>query len=77
MGVKVIFFGQLSDVTGRSTLEIEDVADTSGLRDRIHDRFPALASTTYRIAVEKKIVTENTALKGETTVALLPPFSGG
>ena len=77
MAIKVMFFGQLADITGISSLDVEDVSDTGALREKIHFRFPALANTTYRIAVERKIVSGNTDLRYETTVALLPPFSGG
>ena len=77
MAIKVILFGQLADKTGRSVLELEDVADTHALQQHLQACFPALAGTTYRIAVDKKMVSENTVLTKETTVALLPPFSGG
>ena len=77
MAIKVILFGQLADVTGKSTLELEGVNDTQALQKKMNTDFPALAGTTYRIAVDKKMVTGNTALPNEATVALLPPFSGG
>jgi molybdopterin synthase sulfur carrier subunit len=77
MAIKVILFGQLGDIAGRQAMEIEYVADTHELVQKVHDSFPELAGITYRIAVEKKIITDNTALQDETTVALLPPFSGG
>jgi molybdopterin converting factor small subunit len=77
MAIKVILFGQLGDIAGRQAMEIEYAADTRELVQKVHDSFPELADITYRIAVEKKIITDNTALQDETTVALLPPFSGG
>ena len=77
MAIKVILFGQLVDLAGRSGFDIDEAADTRTLQQKIHASFPALAGVTYRIAVNKKVVTENTALPEEVTVALLPPFSGG
>jgi sulfur-carrier protein len=77
MAIKVILFGQLIDLTGKNTLELEDVRDTHALQQKIHTEFPALAGTTYRIAVDKKMITEKTDIPDNTTIALLPPFSGG
>ena len=31
----------------------------------------------YRIAIDKKIITSNTAITETSDIALLPPFSGG
>ncbi len=77
MAVKVMLFGQLAGLAGKSSFEIEDAVDTQTLQQVLHASFPALDGTTYRIAVNKKIITESTTLPHETTVALLPPFSGG
>lgn len=77
MAINLILFGQLVEVTGISQLQVEDAGDTASLQQKVHDRFPALAGATYRIAVDKQIVKENTILKEGSTVALLPPFSGG
>jgi len=77
MAIKVILFGQLAEITGRHTLELEDISDTETLQKKMNSDFPALAGTTYRIAVDKKLISENTSLPNEVTVALLPPFSGG
>lgn len=75
--IQVLLFGQLAELAGASNVEFDGVADTASLQQQLHRRMPALAATTYRIAVNKIIVTENTPLSGDATVALLPPFSGG
>jgi sulfur-carrier protein len=77
MSVNVIVFGQLTDIVGKAPLTVEDVADTSQLVQRLQERYPALANAPYIIAVDKQIVNGNTALTGNNTVALLPPFAGG
>jgi sulfur-carrier protein len=77
MPVQVIVFGQLTDILGKNPITIEDVADTSELVEQLNQRFPALAKAPFIIAVDKQIVNENTALAGNNTVALLPPFAGG
>jgi molybdopterin converting factor small subunit len=75
--IHVMLFGQLADLAGTGSLEVDDVADTAALQQQLHRRIPALAGATYRIAVNKTVVTQNTHLTGDVTVALLPPFSGG
>ena len=77
MSVNVIVFGQLTDIVGKAPLTVEDVSDTSQLVQRLQERYPALVNAPYIIAVDKQIVNGNTALNGNNTVALLPPFAGG
>ena len=77
MATKIILFGQLTEITGKSNLVLDNVADTNELQQKLHACYPALTQVKYRIAVDKKMVLENTPLSNDTTVALLPPFSGG
>jgi molybdopterin converting factor small subunit len=77
MQVNIIIFGQLTDITNAAQFSLEDVADTNELTKRLHASYPALGSSRYVMAVDKKIVDENTALTNNVTVALMPPFSGG
>jgi sulfur-carrier protein len=77
MSVNFIVFGQLTDIVGKAPLTVEDVSDTSQLVQRLQERYPALVNAPYIIAVDKQIVNSNTALTGNNTVALLPPFAGG
>lgn len=76
MTTQIIIFGQLTDITG-NTLTLDNVPDTNTLVQELHNRFPLLAKAKYVIAVDKKLVQSNTPLSSESTVALLPPFSGG
>lgn len=77
MQVTLILFGQLVDITGSNSLVIEEAPDTDQLTQHLHQQYPALKNIKYAIAVDKKIVNGNTQLANGTTVALLPPFSGG
>lgn len=76
MSVTIIIFGQLAEITGNS-LVLENINDTVELVESLHRQFPALAATKYKIAVNRKLVNENTLLEKNCEVALLPPFSGG
>lgn len=77
MEINLISFGQVTDITGESTMKISGAKDTDELTLKLIEKFPSLLSIKYSVAVNKKIIQENTELKNEDTVALLPPFSGG
>lgn len=76
MQVNIIIFGRLTDITGASIV-LNDVSDTNALVKKLHNLYPALTTSKYAIAVNKKIVNENTVLTENSIIALLPPFSGG
>jgi sulfur-carrier protein len=76
MTVNIIIFGQLRDALGEQ-LVLNDVSDIAGLKKRLHEQYPAMNATTYMVAINKKLVTENTGLTENCTVAILSPFSGG
>jgi molybdopterin synthase sulfur carrier subunit len=76
MSVKVILFGKLADIAG-GAVSVDNVTDTDGLINALHKDYPEFIKTKYVIAVDKQVIKENTVLKKKSTVALLPPFSGG
>ena len=77
MKIQVMIFGQLTDIVNGNTLTLSGIADTDNLVKELNKQYPALAQAKYIIAVDKQTVTTNTNLKDGSTVALLPPFSGG
>ena len=76
MSVKIILFGKLADIAGGS-VSVDNVADTDTLINTLHKNYPEFTKTKYVIAVDKQLIKENTTLNKKSTVALLPPFSGG
>lgn len=77
MQINVILFGQLTDITGKASLSLQNVSDTDSLIQQLNETYPALANSKYIIAVDKKVIAQNTLLTDNSTVALMPPFSGG
>jgi molybdopterin converting factor small subunit len=77
MQINILLFGQLTDITGTSSMVLDNLPDTDAVTMKLHKKFPALANSKYVIAVDKKIISANTQLTDSSTVALLPPFSGG
>jgi molybdopterin converting factor small subunit len=76
MSIRIILFGRLADIAGNS-VSLNDVRDTDSLINVLHNNYPALAESKYVIAVNKQVITSNTLLNENSTIALLPPFSGG
>lgn len=77
MHIQVMIFGQLAEVTKTNTLTLAGITDTNGLVAALNKLYPALAGSKYIIAVNKQTINSNTTLNESSTVALLPPFSGG
>jgi sulfur-carrier protein len=77
MITEVMFFGQLTDITGNTKLEVEHAKDTDELKEKLFHQYPALAQAKFRIAVDNKLVNDNTAIHAGSKIAFMPPFSGG
>ena len=77
MTTTILLFGQLTDIAGTDSLIVEAVVDTDRLITKLQQSYPALLNSKYVIAVDKNIIAGNTLLTDKSTVALLPPFSGG
>ncbi|MFN8358350.1 MAG: MoaD/ThiS family protein [Candidatus Kapaibacterium sp.] len=75
--MKIIPFGRLADILGHKAVLVDHIFDTDGLRKALERQFPQIMHIQYLVAVNRKIVTENTTITDDATIALLPPFSGG
>jgi molybdopterin converting factor subunit 1 len=79
--VKVLFFGRLKDVFGRSeeSLDVNDASTIEQLFALYSERIPELAK--YRSSVvasrNQEFVSWDTLLHSGDEVAFLPPVSGG
>ena len=81
MRVRVLFFGMLKDLAGRSSEDC-DLPEGTSLRavfDSYATRFPRLAelSKSIVLARNQEFAEPSTALKEGDEVAFLPPVSGG
>lgn len=77
MKIDVLFFGILTEVTGSSKLEVNDVKDIESLTTYLKKQFPAFSNYAYQVSVNHKLMKENAALNDKDEVAYLPPFAGG
>jgi sulfur-carrier protein len=77
MGVEIILFGQLTEKVGGNHFVMENPGNTSLLKTQLFEKFPALENAKFTIAINNKIVFENTSIKDDDKIVLMPPFSGG
>jgi sulfur-carrier protein len=75
--INILIFGQLTDITGVGDFMLENIGDTNSLLAYLHAQYPALRHSKFVLAVNKQTVFENTILSDNSTIALLPAFSGG
>jgi sulfur-carrier protein len=75
--IQILFFGQIAEITGTDQFQIGNINDTDQLVSQLNSMYPPLIHTQYVLALDKKMITGNTPLTENCTVALLPPFSGG
>jgi molybdopterin synthase sulfur carrier subunit len=73
--VKIISFGRLKEILGPD-FEAE-AKNTDQLLNKLNEKFPQLKDLKLRIAVNQKIISENTELHNNDVAALMPPYSGG
>ncbi|MBK5270094.1 MAG: MoaD/ThiS family protein [Bacteroidia bacterium] len=77
MRVNVIIFGQLKDIIHSKSLVVEEIGSTDKLIQHLNGVYPELINSKYLIAVQKEIISSDTVLNNNDTVALLPPYAGG
>lgn len=77
MKIRILCFGSIADITGKSEIEICDAKSTDEAKSQLENKFPKLREVSYVLAVDKKIISHNSPLNDNATIALLPPFSGG
>lgn len=74
--VKVLYFGEAQDVAGRSE-EMLTTTDTASLRKQLTEKYPAMRSIPFRMALNRRLLNEESMLNKNDIIAILPPFQGG
>ena len=81
MGVKVevLYFAALRDAAGVASERVEtDAADLAALYAQLHAKHPLpFPQRQLRVAVDGEFAHWGDALRADTTVAFIPPVSGG
>jgi len=77
MSINLLFFGQLSALTGSNSITVENIEDTESLQLYLFEKFPEMANIKFAIALNNEVILKNTVINNGDTLAFLPPFSGG
>ena len=77
MKIRVLFFGELSELAGTAEIILENVESSSAVNDLIQSKYPLFKTRKYAIAVNTQLTREEQSLADGDILAFLPPFSGG
>lgn len=80
MQVRLLFFGNLTDVMPSTMLDWDwngDGKTVNDLLNMLYSSYPKLKGKTFRVAVNQQFVAMEFGLTSGDEVALMPPFSGG
>ncbi len=77
MSIEIIFFGQLTDITACTSIEMENPGSVSQIKKAMFQQFPALIHSKFTIALNNKIVQDEEIILDNSKIAFMPPFSGG
>lgn len=77
MKLKIIFFGNLTEITKTNQIEIDYITSLSKLKNYLFNNYPKLTENNFRISVNCKIINNDINLNCGDEIALLPPFAGG
>ena len=75
--INLIYFGSVKDITGIHSEKVDSPATLNELNELLISRFPQLSVVSYRLSVNRILVTDNRQLLEGDEIALLPPFAGG
>lgn len=74
--IRVLYFGAAQEITGKASEELT-AGDTASLRREILERYPAMKSVSFRMALNRNLLREESVLVENDVIAILPPFQGG
>ena len=80
MTITLLLFGAATDLLGTSetTLEVPNNSTVTTFKEILANQFPELAiMSSYAIAVNESYANNETVLKENDVIAIIPPVSGG
>jgi sulfur-carrier protein len=77
MRITILFFGNLTQITGCNKLPLENLRDIEEVKEYLIAKFPIFKNQKYAVAINRKIVKDNQLLNDGDEIAFLPPFAGG
>ena len=77
MKIEILFFGQLTDKTGCNTMQLGNPGTIGQLKEKLFYQFPELKNAKFTIAINNRLIIEDQIILENSTIAFMPPFSGG
>ncbi|QMU66616.1 MAG: molybdopterin synthase sulfur carrier subunit [Flavobacteriaceae bacterium] len=80
MNLRILFFGISADLVGETSLDLSVSVNISvfQLKKELQEQYPQLLEiNSYAIAVNECYATDETLLRENDVMAIIPPVSGG
>jgi len=79
MQIQILAFGIFTDIFkgNQITLEVPEALTVKQLKSYIVKKYPEAASLNFAVAVDESYADDNSIIKENQVVALIPPVSGG
>jgi len=77
MEINIISFGRIKELIENQKLNIGPLEDTDQVKSYLEEQYPSLAGMKYTLALNKQLVQAKTIIEEHSTIAIMPPFSGG
>ena len=77
MKIDIISFGKIGEFIENQTLDIEALKNTDQVKAYLEQSYPVLGGMKYTLALNKQLVQGRTEINEHSTIAIMPPFSGG
>jgi molybdopterin converting factor small subunit len=71
------FYGVLAEIAGTGQTKLYDLHSVDELRSHVKSAYPGMEKHNFVFAVNNKLSQGNTVIGHGSTVAVMPPFSGG
>ncbi|MHA4895319.1 MoaD/ThiS family protein [Pedobacter sp. PWIIR3] len=77
MEIEIISFGKIAEFIESQKIMVEGVSDTDTFHSYLQEKFPKLKQVKYKLALNNRLVQQNTNFGEQPVIAIMPPFSGG
>ena len=71
------FYGVLAEIAGTRQTHLKNHDSLEKVKDHVHRQYPEMRKHNFIYAVNNRIASGNQDIGNGSTVALMPPFSGG
>lgn len=75
--MKVLYFGVLSEIAGKSEEEMDFSGQISELKIRLNESYPDFRNQRFQVSLNQEIANDDQKVNEGDEIALLPPFTGG